>query len=139
VPTIVALFDISVNVPLRVGLGLSPRELLGDGGGRPGVERAAGQAIGQTLPVHKFRDVIEAFVGLADIEDLDDARVADARQQLGFALEAPGPIWILGPPGLDHLDGHEPLEAAVPSAVDTTECALAEHGGELVAVIQSEA
>ncbi len=123
------------DVP-RVRLGERAAELFGHRGGFPGSERLAPQAVREALALHQLRDVVEALGGMADVEDLDDARIADAREQLRLALEAASPVGILGPPGLDHLDRDRPLQAAIQSPVDAAERALADYGVELVAIVK---
>ena len=131
--------DVTVDHALGVGLCERLAELLGDPGRLPRRDRAALEPRSQALPIYQLGHVVEALVGLADVEDLDDAGVTDACQQPRLALEIGRPIGILGPPGLDHLDRDSPLQPAIPAAVDAPEGPLADHGMEFVAVVQGAA
>ena len=131
--------DVTVDHALGVGLRECLAQLLGDPRRLPRSDRAALEPGGEALTVDELGDVEEALVGLADVEDLDDARVTDAREQPRLALEIGCPIGILGPPRLDHLDRDRPLQPAIPAAVHAPERPLADHGVEFVAVVQGAA
>ena len=76
---------------------------------------------------------------MTDVEDLDDARVAHASEQLGFALEALRAVGILGPPRLDHLDRDRARQPPVVPAINAAERALADQLVELVAPVERAA
>ncbi len=98
--------DVAVHHPLRVRARERATQLLGDGPRLGGHERPAQQALGQALALDQLGDVVGTLIRVADVEDLHDARVADAREQARLALEALHPRAVLGPPGLDHLHRH---------------------------------
>ena len=102
-------------------------------------QRAALQALREALALHQLRDVIDAVLRAADVEDLDDSRVADARQKLRLTLESLDPDGVLGPPRLDDLDRHRALQPAVETRIDTAESALADQIAELVAAVENTA
>ena len=71
------------------------------------------QPRGEALAVDQLGDVVGTLLGVADVEDLHDPGVVDAREQLRLALEALDPRAVLGPPRLDHLDRDSAREAPV--------------------------
>ncbi len=76
---------------------------------------------------------------MADVEDLDDTRIAHACEQPRLALEALHPGVVLGPPGLDYLHCHRPRQAPVEAPVHAPERSLSEDGVQLVAPIERAA
>jgi hypothetical protein len=133
----VGRLDVAMHDPLGVRPGQGPAKLGGDAAGLPRRQRPAPQAAGQVLALDELGDVVETLGGMADVVDLDDARVADPRQHLGLAFERRHPLGVLGPPWLDHLDRHRPRQPAVQALVDAPERPLADDGVELVTVVQS--
>ena len=130
--------DVAVHDPPGVRGGERPGELLGD---LTRLDRADGtpaQALGEADAVDELGDVVETLRCRADVEDLNDARVVDRREQLHLALEAVDPLRVLGPPRLDHFDGDASLQPAVATAVHTAERALADQGMQLVSPIEGD-
>ena len=103
-------------------------------------ERAAAlQPRRQALALDELGDEVQALLGLPDVEYLDDAGIADAREQLRLALEALGPVGVLGPPRLDHLDRDWARQPPVVAAIHPAERALADQLVELVAAVEGAA
>jgi hypothetical protein len=120
-----------------VGTGKRATELPGHGARFGDRERTPEQALSEALSLDELGDVVGTLGGMADVEDLHDPGVADARQHLGLALEALHPGTVLGPPGLDHLDRDHPSEASVQASINATKGAFADHGVKLVATVES--
>ena len=135
----IAGLDVPVHDALRVRGSQRTRQLLGDVDRLPGAERTVGEPVDQALAIHQLGHVVDPLRRRSHIVDLDDARVADAGQQLRLALEATHPIGVLSPPGLDYLDGDNARQPPVAAAIDAAERALANDSVELVAPIEREA
>jgi hypothetical protein len=131
--------DVAVHDPLRVCAAERAAELLGDSRRLRGRERAAGETVLEALAVDQLGDVVGTLLGVPEVEDLHDAGVVDAGQQLGLRLEAAHPLAVLRPPRLDHLDGDRPGQASVGAGVHAPEGALADQRVQLVAVLERTA
>ena len=132
--------DVAVHDVLGVRVLERAAQLLGHLAGLPGGERAAAlQARRQALALDQLGDEVQALLGLPDVEDLHDPRIADARQELRLALEALGSVGILGPPRLDHLDRDGACQPPVVAAIHPAERALADQLVELVAAVEGAA
>ena len=112
----------------RVGQGLHQP------GRRSDRHRRAGILLGQGAPLDQFQDQVGAAVMLADLEDLDDVGVLEARHGLRLGAEA-GPD--LGPgelPLADHLEGDRAVEPDLPRLVDDAHPAPAQLAEDLMPV-----
>ena len=131
--------DVAVQDSLAVRAAERRAQLRGDGAGLLGGQGPAPQPLGEALALDQLGHVVGPLLGVAEVEHLHDARVVDTREQLRLVLESLDPGAVLGPPGLDHLDGDGPCEAAVAGAVDAAEGALADRGDQLVAAVERSA
>ena len=136
----VGRLDVAVHDLLGVRMRERAAELLGDFAGGPRREPAAApEPRGQALALDQLGHVVEPLLGLPDVVDLDDAGVADAGQQLCLAFEALGPVGVLGPPRLDHLDGHAAGEPTVVAPIHPAEGPLADQLAQFVPAVERAA
>ncbi len=131
--------DVAVHDALLVRASERPAEQLCDPRSLGRCQWPAPQALGEAVPVDQLSDVVEAVARVTDIEDLDDARIAHAREHLRLPLEALDPDGVIRPPRLDDLHRDRPLEPPVTAAIDTAERPLADQLVDLVAVVQHAA
>src|SRR6202042_3144375 len=103
---------------------------------RCGDRTAALQPSREALALDELGNEVQALFGVADVEDLHDARIAHAGEQLGLAFEALRAVGVLGPPRLDHLDRDRAREPPVVPAVDAAERPLADQLAELVPPVE---
>ncbi len=89
----------------------------------------------ELLALDELHDEVGNFVLLAEVVDLDDVRMVEARHGLRFAHEAHGEVLagVLVEVALeDGLDRHRAAEARVHAFVDDTHRALAEDALDVV-------
>ena len=85
----------------------------------------------QRLPIDELHDDVEVPVGLAAVEDADDARRLEAGGQPGLAEEPVGDAGLLREVGVQELDRHVEVEVAVAAPVDDAHAPLADPREEL--------
>ncbi len=99
---------------MLVGAGDGAGQGLDQRGGRPGRLRPALAGPGQRGAADQLHGEVGAAVALADVVDLDDIGVVQPGHGLGFGAEA-GPVDGAGAgPGVDHLQGDQPIQADLP-------------------------
>ena len=102
----------------------------GGRGGEPGrgtgIERAAGQPVGEALALDQLHAEVTPAVELAHLVDRHDVRMVKAGDRLGLVSE-PAQVVVAGPrPGAEHLERDEAVEAALPRLVDDAHAPAAE-------------
>ena len=101
------------------------------GGLAAGLGRA-GQAVVEAAALEQLQGHERQAVGLADVVDLDDVRMVQPRDRLGLDAEASELLGAGVTAAADHLQGHQPVQAAVAGLVDHPHAALAELLEDLV-------
>src|SRR5690606_36898901 len=72
----------------------------------------------------------------AELRDVDDVRMLDARGTLRFTVEARTQLLVLAELGMQHLDGDVPLEHQVMGPEHETHSAFAQYFVDAVSVSQ---
>ena len=99
--------------------------------GRPGCGVPARRSA-RVPPSSSSRATIGGRAGRADVEDLDDVRVAEPGHRLGLDLE---PGEMVGPADLDHhLEGDQAVQLPVACLVDHAHPAPAQPAQDLISV-----
>ena len=81
----------------------------------------------RSRPSHELADDERPPVGLAAVDDRDDARVREQRQRARLALEALDRIGVLQPTGVQQLDRNRPVELLVVGLPDARHPSAAEQ------------
>ena len=87
-----------MNDPLLVRLFEGLGDLASDGKAFIYGKTSSGQPIGQGRPLDQLHDQGRAATAGLQTVDLGDVGVVEARQELGFSLEAGKPFGVLGEP-----------------------------------------
>mgnify|MGYP000647625423 CR=1 FL=1 len=85
---------------------------------------------------HVFHDDVVVAICHADIVDVDDIRMREACCRLGLTLEFIDEFLVLLEFLMQDLDGHRPVEQAIPCLVDIGHAASADQLFEFIALIQ---
>src|SRR5690606_15493994 len=100
---------------------------------RRGEAPAVVDATAGRLAIHELHDHVALAVGeLAEIEHLDDVLRPDAPRSLRFALETRDRITVGCDAGVEHFDGHAPVNTRVLALVDRTHATFAEQANDAV-------
>ncbi len=108
-------------------------------------ERAAGRAhvvsevVAQVLSRQQLGDEIVGVAVAPEVEEPDDARVAESRQQLRLTTEALEQLAVVGDVRAQHLHRDHRIELQVAGAVDDAHAPFADLFDELVAVREDHA
>ena len=126
--------DVAMNDAIAVRVRERREELERQGGGDLGRHRAALlQELAQGRAADELDDeVLLGLVGLADVEDLDDVRVAELGHRLRLGVEARDDLARIAQVGMDDLDGDLAPEAAIARAVHGRHPAVADLLEDLV-------
>src|SRR5262249_44994607 len=98
-------------------------------GGGPG---HAGELPLQAAAVHELQAEVGPALVLADLVDLDDVGVLEPGGGLGLGLEAGQVVRAAEVAGQDHLQGHQPAQAALAGRVAPPHTAAAQLLKQLV-------
>ena len=100
-----------------------------------GRKRTVLQALLERRAVEPFHDEVDMTVDRAsEIDALDDVRMIDASDRLGFALEAGDRLSIVGESPVEHLDRDAPPRVDVFGLVDLTHRAFADLLDQAIAI-----
>ena len=94
--------------------------------GRAGGEGSDRKPLGETPPFDELHREVRPALEVADVVDLHDVGVSQARGRLRLALESLAFIWSGKVAGQQHLDGDRAVEALIPRPVHNTHAAPAQ-------------
>jgi hypothetical protein len=86
-------FEVAVEDALLVRVGDGAGGFFEESGGGGWGGEAGAEGIGEGAALDEFHGVVGLPVAVAEVEDGDDAVVAETGGGLGFAAEAAGEIW----------------------------------------------
>ena len=127
--------EVAVEDAPLVGAVEARERVDGDRDGALDGERTVhGDDLRERAPAQVLHDHVGPAAFIAEVDDIDDVRVADAGRGARLALEALDGRFVLRDRGVQQLDGHEAAQALVGGLVDRAHPAVAEHAHQLVAI-----
>jgi hypothetical protein len=110
-----------------------PRERLDEPGRRPRRLWRPLEVLSQTATRHELQDEIRPARGLADVVDLNNVRMLQASDHLGFGAETGQVLRADVGSGQDHLHRHRALQGELPGLIDDAHAAAAQLPQHFVA------
>ena len=110
-----------------------PRQGLDQLRRRPRTLGRAFEVLGQAAAGHKFQDKVRPARGLADIVDLNDVGVPQARDHRGLGAKASQFLRASVGPGQHHLERHGAIEADLSGLVDDAHASASQLTHDFVA------
>ncbi len=123
---------VAVNDAEAVEVGEGAEDLAGEPDGFLRLERRAGEALPESLPLDELHRQEDGLARLADVVDADEARAVGVAGDGDLAAEALQRA-LRHPVVAEDLQSDEALQVAVPRRVDRGRAAGAEDGADLVA------
>src|ERR1051325_10107202 len=80
----------------------------------------------EALALDELHDEVRVPVGVTEVEDLDEVRMMNSREQRGLAPQVLHQLLVLSELGPQHLDRDGPLEGEVIGALDDTHATSAD-------------